>query len=209
MGGVHIRAFAEVYCMAPPRSGSLPDTSWSLLRSVQDGSPEGWRRIVDLYAPVVARWCRRWGLQAADVENVLQDVFLTVARHLATFRDDRGSGRFRAWLSTITRSRLSDHHRRAGREPAAVGGDEGRRRLEELAAPGDDGQVDPVFRDLELRRALDLVRVEVAPSTWDAFWQTAVEGRTAEDAAAVLGLSPGAVRLAKLRVLRRLRRLLG
>ena len=195
--------------MSSPRPQTTPDTSWSLLRSVQDGSPEGWRRIVDLYAPVVARWCRRWGLQAADVENVLQDVFLTVARHLATFRGDPGSGRFRAWLSTITRTRLSDHRRSAGREPPAVGGDEGRRRLEDLATPGDDGQVDPVFRDLELRRALDLVRAEVTSPTWDAFWRTAVEGRTAEDAAADLSLSAGAVRLAKLRVLRRLRRLLG
>ena len=207
MGGVPLRPFAEVHGMAPPRSGLLPDTSWSLLRSVQDGSPEGWRRIVDLYAPVVARWCRRSGLQAADVENVLQDVFLTVARHLPTFRGDRGSGRFRAWLSTITRTRLSDHHRRTEREPPAVGGDEGRR-LEDVAAPGEDEQVDPVFRDLELRRAIDRVRAEVAPPTWDAFWRTAVEGRSAEDAAGALGLSPGAVRLAKLRVLRRLRRLL-
>ena len=195
--------------MSSPRSHTAPDTSWSLLRSVQDGSPEGWRRIVALYAPVVARWCRRRGLQAADIDNVLQDVFLTVARHLAAFRSDRGSGRFRAWLSTITRTRLSDHHRRAGWEPPAVGGDEGRRLLESLAAPGDDSEVDPVFRDLELRRALDLVRAEVAPPTWDAFWRTAVEGQTAEDVAAGLGLSAGAVRLAKLRVLRRLRRLLG
>ena len=110
--------------MSSPRPQTTPDTSWSLLRSVRDGSPEGWRRIVGLYAPVVARWCRRAGLQAADIDNVLQDVFLTVARLLATFRSDRGSGRFRAWLSTITRSRLSDHHRRAGREPPAVGGDD-------------------------------------------------------------------------------------
>jgi RNA polymerase sigma-70 factor (ECF subfamily) len=195
--------------MSSPRPQTTLDTSWSLLRSVQDGSPEGWQRIVALYAPVVARWCRRAGLQAADIDNVLQDVFLTVARLLATFRSDRGSGRFRAWLSTITRSRLSDHHRRAGRGPPAVGGDDARRQLEDLAAPGDDEQVDPVFRDLELRRALDLVRAEVAPPTWDAFWRTAVEGRTATDVAAGLGLSAAAVRLARLRVLRRLRRLLG
>jgi RNA polymerase sigma-70 factor (ECF subfamily) len=90
--------------MSQIRSGSLPDTSWNLLRSVQDGSPEAWRRIVEFYAPVVARWCGCSGLQPADVDHVLQDVSLTVARHIASFRRDRGRGHFRAWLSTLTRA---------------------------------------------------------------------------------------------------------
>jgi RNA polymerase sigma-70 factor (ECF subfamily) len=194
--------------MSPPRSGPIPDTSWTLLRSVQDGSPEGWRRIIGLYAPVVARWCRRAGLQAADVDNVLQDVFLAVSRRLAAFRQDRGSGRFRAWLSTITRRRLSDHHARQGRAPRAAGGDEARQWLENLPAPEEAAEVDPTFRVLELRRVLDEVRAEVRPTTWEAFWQTAFQGRASPEVAAALGLTPTAVRLAARRVLQRLRRLM-
>jgi RNA polymerase sigma-70 factor (ECF subfamily) len=194
--------------MPPPRSGPIPDTSWTLLRSVQDGSPEGWRRIVDLYAPVVARWCRRAGLQAADVDNVLQDVFLAVSRSLASFRQDHGSGRFRAWLSAITRHRLSDHHDRQGRAPRAGGGDEARQWLENLPAPEEAAEVDPTFRLLELRRVLDEVRAEVRPTTWEAFWQTAFQGRASPEVAAELGMTPTAVRLAARRVLQRVRRLM-
>jgi RNA polymerase sigma-70 factor (ECF subfamily) len=194
--------------MSPPHRGLIPDTSWNLLRSVQDGSPEAWRRIVDLYAPVVARWCRRAGLQDTDVDNVLQDVFLAVSRRLTSFRQDRGSGRFRAWLSTITRTRLSDHHDLQRRVPRAAGGDEAKGWLENLPAPEEAGQVDPTFRVLELRRALDEVRAEVRPTTWEAFWRTAVEGRASPEVAAELGLTPTAVRLAARRVVRRLRRLL-
>jgi RNA polymerase sigma-70 factor (ECF subfamily) len=191
--------------MSPPRAALVPDTSWTLLRSVQDGSREAWARLVSLYAPVILRWCRRHGLQNADADNVVQDVFLTLSRHLSAFRSDRGSGRFRAFLSTITRTRLADHHRREARQPLTLD-NEVLALLEGKTL--DEAELDPVFRDLELRRTLDVMRTEVAPTTWEAFWRTAVEGRSSEDVAASLGLSAGAVRLARLRILRRLRHLL-
>jgi RNA polymerase sigma-70 factor (ECF subfamily) len=74
--------------------------------------------------------------------------------------------------------------------------------------PFDDAELDLVFRDPELRRVLDVVRAEVAATAWEAFWGTVVDGRSSEDVAAALGLSAGAVRLARLGVLRRLRGLL-
>ena len=60
-----------------------------------------------------------------------------------------------------------------------------------------------------LRRALDRVQRTVAPATWQAFWQTAVEGRPAVDVAEGLGLTAGAVRVARCRALQRLRCELG
>ena len=60
-----------------------------------------------------------------------------------------------------------------------------------------------------LRRALDQIRPMVEPQTWNAFWNTAVLGRWAPDVAEGLGLNPAAVRQAKSRILRRLRRQLG
>ena len=54
------------------------------------------------------------------------------------------------------------------------------------------------------RRALELIRDEFEERTWQAFWLSAVEGREAP-AAAELGMSPVAARIAKSRVLARLR----
>jgi RNA polymerase sigma-70 factor, ECF subfamily len=191
--------------MSSPLSPAVPDTSWSLLRSVQDGSPEGWSRLVFLYAPVLARWCRRAGLQDADADNVVQEVFVTLARHIISFRSDRGSGRFRAFLATVARTRIADHHRREGRRPVQLDA----AACQFLKDPAPDGtQVDAVFRDLELRRALDVVRSEVAASTWEAFQRTVLEEQAAAEVATVLGLTVGAVRLARFRVLRKLRGLL-
>ena len=52
-------------------------------------------------------------------------------------------------------------------------------------------------------------RPTVEPQTWSAFWNTTALGRTATDVAAELGLTTAAVRQAKSRLLRRLRRQLG
>ena len=59
------------------------------------------------------------------------------------------------------------------------------------------------------RQALDLIRGEFRENTWRAFWLVVVEGRPPADVADELNLSPGAVRVAKCRVLQRLRRTLG
>jgi RNA polymerase sigma-70 factor (ECF subfamily) len=53
---------------------------------------------------------------------------------------------------------------------------------------------------------LEVMRAEFEPSTWKACWECVVEGRSAADVGRELGLSPGAVRAAKFRVLCRLRR---
>ena len=54
-------------------------------------------------------------------------------------------------------------------------------------------------------RAAERVREEVQPGTWQAFWETAVVGTPAADAAKKLKMEVGAVRVAKCRVLARLR----
>ena len=64
--------------------------------------------------------------------------------------------------------------------------------------------------DRELRRALfhlasEHVRGEVRPQTWQAFWEVAVSGDSVAGAAIKLGMTAGAVRVAKCRIIARLR----
>ena len=56
-----------------------------------------------------------------------------------------------------------------------------------------------------LRWAADEICCEFTPTTWQAFWITAVGGRPPKEAATELGLSVGAVYIARSRVLARLR----
>jgi RNA polymerase sigma-70 factor (ECF subfamily) len=186
-------------------------TSRSLLARVQADEADAWERLVKLYAPLVLHWCRATGLQDQDIADVFQEVFQAVVAHVAQFRKERKSDTFRGWLRRITQNKLRDHFRKRG-EGRGVGGSSAQQRLAQLpqpqpvedAVPTDDQGEHALFA-----RALQAIRGEFEEHTWAAFWQTTVEGRAAKDVAADLAMSPGAVRVAKSRVLHRLREELG
>jgi len=195
-------------------------TSRSLLVHAREADPAAWTRLVGLYAALVATWCRRWGVAEQDIADILQEVFAAVAAHLPRFRKDQPGGTFRGWLATIAKNKVRDYHRRRAGQPAAMGGTEASLRLAQVLDPcGDGGDVDPVaacdaapddpaFGEV-LARALAAIRGEFHDNTWQAFWNVVVAGRSAADVAAELNMRPGTVRVAKSRVLVRLRRELG
>jgi RNA polymerase sigma-70 factor, ECF subfamily len=192
----------------PPSSTA---TSASLLDRARSDDAAAWGRLVSLYGPLVRAWCRRGGLREEDAADVSQEVFQAVAAHLAEFRKERG-GTFRGWLRTITRNKVHDLFRRRRHEAGAVGGSDARRRLAQLPAPRPPEE-DSAAEGREERRlfgrALEGIRCEFEERTWQAFWRTAVEGRIPAEVGPELGMSPGAVRVAKSRVLQRLREELG
>jgi RNA polymerase sigma-70 factor (ECF subfamily) len=187
-------------------------TSRSLLARVKADEPDAWNRLVHLYAPLVLHWCRGKGLQDPDVADIFQEVFRAVVTNVGIFRRERPGDTFRGWLRRITQNKLRDHFRRFDRETRGVGGSSALQRFSDLPEPS------PIEGDLPLddegeralfSRAIDLIRAEFEERTWAAFWRTAVEGRAAKDVAADLAMSAGAVRVAKSRVLHRLREELG
>lgn len=198
-----------------PEDRSLPggSTSRSMLDDARLSIPAAWERLVRLYAPLVASWLRRWGVAEQEIGDLLQEVFTAVARHLSRFRNERPGDTFRGWLSTIARNKMRDHFRRRAAEPIGAGGSEASRHLQQIPAPpvSDEDHVvaDALLLDELLLRALDSIRGEFHDQTWKAFWGVVVEGRAAADVAADLGMKPGTVRVAKSRVLLRLRRELG
>jgi RNA polymerase sigma-70 factor (ECF subfamily) len=198
------------------RSGG--STSRSLLADARLADQAAWERLVRLYAPLVATWCRRRGIAEQDIGDLLQEVFAAVAAHLGRFRSERPTDTFRGWLSTITRNKVHDHFRRRAVEPLAAGGSEAARQLQqvfdqhqpvEAADTENSDEIDEAVWDTLLQKALVSIRNEFHERTWQAFWQVAIEGRAAADVAADLNMKPGTVRVAKSRVLLRLRRELG
>jgi RNA polymerase sigma-70 factor (ECF subfamily) len=174
---------------------------------VKRRAPEAWRRLAQLYGPLVYRWCRRSGLGAPDAEDVLQEVFLTVATRIGEFQPDQQEGSFRGWLRTITRHKVGDWMRRQARSPHTGGGPEVQQML--LDAPAPEADADPPETGALYHRALALIREEFEESTWQAFWRVVVEARSTADVAAALGISRNAVYIARCRVLRRLREAIG
>jgi RNA polymerase sigma-70 factor (ECF subfamily) len=188
------------------QSGQGPDTPLSLLERLRANNGDAWRRLMDLYQPLVRFWCRRAGLRGEDAEDVTQEVFAAVAAGLEGFRHDRPGDTFRGWLRGITRNQAVNHFRRNHGRPEAEGGSDAWWQLQNIADPldgEDDAEREAIAQVYQ--RLLDQVRCQFEERTWQAFWKTAVEGHTPSALAGRLGMTPAAIRQAKSRVLRRLK----
>jgi RNA polymerase sigma-70 factor (ECF subfamily) len=185
--------------------------SSTLLERVRARRPESWQRLVDLYGPLVYRWCRQLGVSRSDAADVVQQVFAAVIVDVGRFRRDRPGDSFGAWLRTITRHRVCDHFRQRQGQASADGGTEAYQRLLGIAEAEDDSTpASPVEQEEGFsRRLLELVRAEFESRTWDAFWRIVVDGQPPAEVAAALNMNVPAVYKAKSRVLRRLRQELG
>jgi RNA polymerase sigma-70 factor (ECF subfamily) len=183
-------------------------TSLTLLERIRNRDENAWRRLHYLYAPLVLYWCQQWNVRGADAEDVQQEVFQAVADSLASFRRDRPGDTFRGWLRGITRNKLLDFLRRRDRQPQPQGGTDAQRRIQEIAEQ-DTPEDSPDALGTLYHRALELVRSEFEPRTWEAFWRCAVDGQAPAVIAADLGVTPAAIRKAKSRVLHRLRQEIG
>lgn len=186
-----------------------PLTRVTLLTRIRDGHDTvAWREFVQLYGPVVYRFARNRGLQDADAADLMQDVLRSVARNAHRMEYDPKRGTFRGWLYTVTRNKIYNFLSSQRNRPRGSGDADAQERLEAAPARDDEGPDAEWEKEYQRRltaRAMDRVKDEFQPATWQAFWQTAVEGTSAADVGVGLKMTPGAVYVAKSRVLARLR----
>ena len=158
-----------------------------LVKAVLAGDRDGFARLYDLYAPLVhgillARVPR------AEVDDLVQDIFLHAYKKLHTLRD---SSAFGPWIAMIARNRAVDFHRRS-REMVEINDD----------LRGSEAHDSRAAEILELIRSLP-----------EAYRETLVlrlvEGMTGPEIAARTGLTAASVRVNLHRGMKQLREKLG
>jgi RNA polymerase sigma-70 factor (ECF subfamily) len=177
-------------------------TSASLLACLRDGAADAptWETFVRRYGPHVYRWCRHWGLQEADAQDVTQAVLTKLVVKLRDFTYDPARS-FRAYLKTLARYAWQDYREAAGRPGGGSGDSAALERLHTVEARDDLlGHLDAEFERAVLEEALGRVRGRVEPHTWEAFRLTALEGLSGADAGARLGLKVATVYKARSKV---------
>jgi RNA polymerase sigma-70 factor, ECF subfamily len=166
-----------------------------LIAAAQRGDRSAFGHLYERYAGMVhgvllAR------VRAADVDDLLQDVFIRAMRHLSTLRDDESFG---AWLRTIARNLANDYHRHSASEAS----------LPDDIANMED-MVETPSQNNELHAATILNAIRSLP---DAYRETLVlrlvEGMTGPEIAALTGLTHGSVRVNLHRGMQQLRVILG
>src|SRR5262245_32747160 len=185
----------------------MNETRQSLLLRAQTGEEDAWKDLMDLYRPLILGWLNRQGVPARDLEDLSQDILLSVVKHLPSYEHSGRRGAFRSWLRTIVCSRTTDYWRAADPVARGGGGSGATAALQQIVDPdsGLNRQWDEEHDRYVLNCLLDLVQEEFEPATLQAFRRLALDGASGAEAAEELGLSVAAVYVAKSRVLARIR----
>jgi RNA polymerase sigma factor (sigma-70 family) len=178
------------------------DTPLSLLdRLLSHDDAEAWHQFSILYEPLIQRWVGRLVVQAADVDDVVQEVLKALLEGLPTFQHNHRPGAFRSWLKSITIHRIRRRWRAqrltAQQISDAKGLEDPHSGISRLWDQEHDRHV--------LRVLLERVRPEFDARDWGIFQRLVFEEASPRDVALDLGISPNAVYVAKARVLKRLR----
>ena len=175
-----------------------------MLEGLRANEEIAWKRLVELYSPLIDFWCRQVQLQDADTADIRQEVFLSVRRKIGDFHRQPAAGAFRGWLRMITRNKISDLGRRRRSHPEGTGG---RDQLDQIAEHPMQEDAEDATAEARIlyRRALALIQQDFEEHTWRAFWGVVIDGRGASAVALDLGVEINVVYLAKSRVLKRLR----
>ena len=191
-------------------SGSSPlfgSLTTSFFDGISNQTPASWERLVRVYGPVVFCWCRRDGLTEDEAADIGQEVFRAILTGIHRF-DDSLQNAFIRWLRTITRNKVCDFYRLRSKAPVVVGGTDFQDVIHEMPSPEVTVDTKSEEQDALTHFILTEIQSEFTPKTWKAFWETAVNNRLSTDVAEDLGMTSVAVRKAKSRVLRRLRKAL-
>lgn len=187
----------------------MAETSVSLLKQVCDApDSSAWLQLTDMYSPLLRAMLTRYDVQAADTDDLIQEVLLTVSRELPTFEHTGRAGAFRSWLRTILVHRLRDFWRSRTYRPVTPGGSSWAEILDQLADESSEASREwNLEHDRHvMTRLLDHVRPRFEPKTWEAFRRQMFDGQRADVVAAELGMPLNSVYVARSRILSTLRR---
>ncbi len=175
-------------------------TAW--MAAAQNGDRAAYAALLRDCVPIIQAVARRQGVPPDRVDDVVQDVLLTVHRVRQTYDPARP---FTAWLRAIAQRRAVDLLRRQGRQGA-------RELHAPLAYEGHPDPADSPERSLERDRQAHALRAAIAalpPGQREAVEQLGLQERTSAEAASATGRTTGALRVNLHRALKALRASLG
>jgi RNA polymerase sigma-70 factor (ECF subfamily) len=183
----------------------MGSTSATLLGHLRDLSDAwAWQEFEARYRPRVLAWCMRKGLQAADAEDVTQDVLLRVTRALPRYDYLPGSN-FSGWLYRIWHNAWVDFV--TDRTPGGRGtGDTSlHEQLQHVAAGDLAAELRAEFERELFHEALARVQPRVSPRDWSIFTDLVFAGQPAAAVAAAQRMTLAAVGVVKFRVQQKLK----
>ncbi len=124
---------SDLASVVPParvEAVSLQIDGSQVVRRCMDGDSSAWAELVRTHHQRVYGLCYRFTGNAADAEDVTQDVFLKIYSNLASF--DLNRGNLKVWITTVTRNLLVDNFRHTRHQRSTSSLDDGWESTEDL-----------------------------------------------------------------------------
>ena len=178
-----------------------------MVLELQTPSASRWKSFVIVYSPLLRFWIARKQVPLSARDDVLQESLKSIFLGIGEFRRHKFEcGSFRGWLRTIVNRRVADFFRASADDNTAPPELFSNIETREERDPAELVAEETALKELEAR-ALHLIRESTAERTWQMFWLSTVEQVPTAEIAQKFDVSSAAVRVAKARVIGRLRKM--
>lgn len=186
-------------------------TSTFLLDGLRDASNRTiWQEFVERYRPMLVRYGMRGGLREADAQDAAQQTLIAFCDAYQEGKYKREQGRLRHWLFGIARNQIRNMNRRLRRKEIQVADDASQTDFFDRQV--DRAEMERIWEDewqqAVVHQCLEEIRREVDDKSIRAFELFAWKGRSAQEVAELLDLTPNAVFIIKHRIMKRIHALL-
>ena len=195
--------------------GSENKTSTAFLIQLQGRDGKAWQDFMELYVPLIQRWCRAKGyLSRLERQDILLEVLRKVADSMDQFDRNRQERSFRGWLRRITENQIVDYIReKAKNQEMATLYSDPNDLHESVPTPQlfeiDDTNTDPEQEAGEqlilLKQVLNRIQPEFRAKSWDVFHLLFVAEKDSAEVAETMHMTSEAVRQIRSRILKRIR----
>ena len=183
-----------------------PETRHSLIVRLKDQRNNlAWTEFLCAYEPFLLRLVRKQGTPERHVADVSQQLLIAIAKSVEGWEPDGKSASFLRWLGCVARNVAIKFMMRERKQITGQGGSDFLTVLEEAIDSSVNGELQHQYQQELILWAAERVRSEFRESSWRAFWETEVAGRSIAEVSKDLGVSVGSVYMSRSRIFARIR----
>ena len=142
-----------------------------------------WNEFYSFYWDLITGWARSFGCNESQAKDIFQETIISLIKNLPYFKYDPDKGSFRGYLKTIVSRKVKNLYRRDHRYVLDCNSNEN---FDEINAyhdtsPSDSSQIDRVWIDSLLFKALRLAKGKVNTQTYKSFAMNLFDGMSIND----------------------------
>lgn len=174
-------------------------TDYDILNGAKSKDEAAWERFYNFYAPLIRLHGRDCGLKNENLEDLIQNVMVTLSLQMPNFVYDPAKGRFRDYLRKIIRARANDMLRKIYRQERIP--------LEEMDEAELCDMFEEEWREHVRTRSLEKLKEDVSAHHYQIFYLLDIQNRKVKELAELYHVPPVSIYTIRNRMEAKLRKI--